>query len=151
MHRLAIVCLLVNLSFFSTAKAFAKEKKATVEASAAEPRAEEVNEEVEEEPKKGLTPNEIQSVIRSNLNQIRKCYETELENYPKLAGKIVVNFVINAKNGKTKSVKIDQKTSSIKQKTMRKCIKSTIMAWGWPVPRGGEDVTVNYPFVFDPL
>jgi len=147
MRRTTKVCLTFFLVFPDVALAESQQTntKATVITQVP------ASEEGKNDDKKGLTPEEIIGSIRPNLNQIRLCYETELKKSPNLDGKISVIIVINGKNGKTKSLTFDPNKTSIKRKNMLKCVKSTISSWKWPVPRGGEDVTVNYPFVFNPI
>jgi hypothetical protein len=41
--------------------------------------------------------------------------------------------------------------SSISDSMMRGCVTGKIQRWAFPKPRGGQPVTVNYPFVFNPL
>ena len=96
----------------------------------------------------GLTAGEISSVIRKNLNQIRHCYEQYLQRSPGKSGKVTVKFVIN-KAGRTASVGI--RRSNISDRSFRYCITSRIKTWKFPRPRGGSNVTVNYPFSFNPL
>ena len=96
----------------------------------------------------GLTAGEISRVIRQNLNQIRHCYEQLLQHQPGITGKIIIKFFIAA-NGRTNSVKF--KRSNISDRSFRKCIVSQVQRWKFPRPRGGSKVTVNYPFVFNPI
>ena len=96
----------------------------------------------------GLTAGEISSVIRKNLNQIRHCYEQYLQRSPGKSGKVTVKFIIN-KGGRTSSVGV--RKSNISDRSFRSCITSRIKTWKFPRPRGGSNVTVNYPFVFNPL
>lgn len=96
----------------------------------------------------GLTAQEIMAVIRANLNQIRHCYEQLLQRSPSASGKMSVMFVINT-GGRVQSVNVTQ--SSISDSVMRGCVTGKISRWAFPKPRGGQPVTVNYPFVFNPL
>lgn len=96
----------------------------------------------------GLTSQEIMAVIRANLNQIRHCYETLLQRSPNAAGKMTVNFTIGI-NGRVTDVGVG--ASSISDSTMRGCVTGAVRRWPFPQPRGGQPVTVNYPFVFNPL
>jgi len=96
----------------------------------------------------GLTPQEIMAVIRANLNQIRHCYEQLLQRSPSAAGKIAVNFVVGA-SGSVQSVSVTE--STIQDSMMRSCVTGRIQRWRFPQPRGGQPVTVNYPFVFNPI
>ncbi len=96
----------------------------------------------------GLTSQEIMAVIRANLNQIRHCYETLLQRSPNAAGKMTVNFTIGT-NGRVTDVNVG--ASTISDSTMRGCVTGAVRRWPFPQPRGGQPVSVNYPFVFNPL
>lgn len=96
----------------------------------------------------GLTAQEIMAVIRAHLNEIRHCYEQLLQRSPNASGKIAVEFVV-ALAGNVSSVKVTE--SSLNDSVMRGCVTGKIQRWDFPKPRGGSPVTVNYPFVFNPL
>ncbi len=96
----------------------------------------------------GLTPQEILAVIRANLNQIRHCYEQLLQRSPSASGKLSVRFVVGA-SGRVSSAVIE--SGDISDANMRGCVTGKITRWKFPEPRGGQAVTVNYPFVFNPL
>ena len=96
----------------------------------------------------GLSQQEVQRVIRANLNQIRHCYESLLQRSPSAQGKIKVKFVVNP-GGRVGSASIV--SSSISDSVMRGCVTGKVKRWKFPAPRGGKPVTVNYPFVFNPL
>jgi outer membrane biosynthesis protein TonB len=59
-----------------------------------------------------------------------------------------VMFVINT-SGRIQTVSVTD--SSISDSVMRGCVTGKIQRWAFPKPRGGQPVTVNYPFVFNPL
>ena len=96
----------------------------------------------------GLTAQEISAVIRANLNQIRHCYEQLLQRSPNASGKISVKFEI-AVNGRISSVGVTN--STVSDARMRSCVTGKIKRWDFPKPRGGQPVSVTYPFVFNPL
>ncbi len=104
----------------------------------------------DDKSKGGLTPQEIMVVIRANLNQIRNCYEKLLKRQPNAAGKIAVNFVVAKGTGKVKKG-VAITTATISDKEMQACVTATISNWRFPKPRQNQDVTINYPFVFNPL
>jgi hypothetical protein len=87
----------------------------------------------------------VERVIRENINQIRYCYEVELQRHQNLAGRVVASWVISA-SGRVVRVKI--KDSTLGSKRTEKCIMRRIKTWQFPRPAGGGVVTVNYPFVF---
>jgi TonB family protein len=96
----------------------------------------------------GLTAQEIMAVIRAHLNEIRHCYEQLLQRSPSASGKISVNFTV-ALSGNVSSVSVAEAT--LNDSVMRGCVTGHIQRWDFPKPRGGQPVTVNYPFVFNPL
>lgn len=100
----------------------------------------------------GLTSHEIMAVIRANLNLIRHCYESLLQVKANASGKLSVEFVIG-KTGKVKKAtpKAFTDTLSHPEFDMQGCVLGKIKKWAFPKPREGKDVTVNYPFVFNPL
>ncbi|MCX6118180.1 MAG: AgmX/PglI C-terminal domain-containing protein [Proteobacteria bacterium] len=96
----------------------------------------------------GLTAQEIMNVIRAHLNEIRHCYEQLLQRSPSASGKIAVEFIV-AVSGGVSTVKVTD--STLNDSKMRGCVTGRINQWSFPKPRGGQPVTVNYPFVFNPM
>ena len=95
----------------------------------------------------GLTRQEILAVIRSNLNQIRHCYEQLLQRSPRSSGKLVVDFTIGS-GGRVAAISAG---GGISDSIMRGCVTGRIKRWKFPEPRGASSVNVKYPFVFTPL
>jgi outer membrane biosynthesis protein TonB len=96
----------------------------------------------------GLTRQEIMAVIRTNLNQIRHCYEQLLQRSPKVSGRLKVKFAIGA-DGRVTSTSIAD--GDISDSIMRGCVTGKVQRWAFPKPRGASSVNVQYPFVFTPL
>lgn len=93
----------------------------------------------------GLERSEVEAVIQENLSQIRFCYNRGLRNNPSMSGKVTSNFTISGDGG--------VKTSRIMGSTLaagevEDCIKTKIASWKFPLPRGGGEVVVSYPFLF---
>ncbi len=87
----------------------------------------------------------IRKVIHANRGQIRYCYESQLNRFPKLNGKVAVKFIISP----TGSVS----TSSVAQTTvgnaeLEACVAGRVRTWMFPKPKGGGVVIVTYPFIF---
>jgi outer membrane biosynthesis protein TonB len=58
------------------------------------------------------------------------------------------SFTIDT-SGRVSSVSVSQDT--INDAVMRGCVTDKMRRWAFPKPRGGQSVSVNYPFVFNPL
>lgn len=96
----------------------------------------------------GLDRDAIAEVIKRNLGQIRYCYERQLSSNPDLYGKVLVKFVIGA-DGALGSQKVDN--STLKSDMVEGCILRRMAAWKFPLPKGGTQVRVSYPFLFKAL
>lgn len=92
----------------------------------------------------GLDRSAIDEVIRRNLGQVRFCYEQALQGTPSLSGRVAMGFTIGG-NGLVKSAQVE--SSSMANKGVEDCITMRLKTWKFPVPQGGVDVKVTYPFV----
>jgi hypothetical protein len=97
--------------------------------------------------KGSLSREEIERVLRRVKSQIRFCYERELAKDPNLNGKIVVGFVI-AGTGLVSTAKAAQNTMG--NPKVGSCVVRIIKRLRFPKPRGGGQVIVNYPYLFNP-
>lgn len=93
----------------------------------------------------GLTADQIRSVVKKNLGAVRYCYERQLTASPGLFGKIKVEFVINSQ-GQVITQKV--KSTTMNNKMVEGCILRKIKRWAFPIPNGGTEVAVSYPFFF---
>jgi TonB family protein len=89
----------------------------------------------------------IQAVIRRRLRAVKKCYEQELQNSPKLQGRVVIKIVISA-SGKVSSAEV--KESTVPSEPVGACVAEVMRKAQFPAPKGGGIVIVSYPFVFKP-
>lgn len=96
----------------------------------------------------GLTQKEVLYVIRGNLNQVRRCYETTLDGIPKPKGSLTAQFYVEKTTGKVNRSSIVR--STFEQPSFHDCIVSRIQLWQFPIPKGNEDVIVRYPYKFSP-
>ena len=87
----------------------------------------------------------IRQVIRRNIGQIRFCYESLLNRYPKLAGKVPVKFVIT-ESGTVASSQPSGSTSGNAE--LDSCVAGRVRTFVFPKPKGGGVVIVTYPFIF---
>ena len=92
----------------------------------------------------GLDRDLIDEVIKRNMGQIRFCYEQGLQGDPSLAGRVAVDFVIGG-SGLVKAASIAN--SSLNSNPVQECIVMRLKTWKFPLPQGGVDVKVSYPFV----
>ncbi len=93
----------------------------------------------------GLDKEAIARVIRSQLGQIRYCYERQLSASPELYGKILIKFTIGAA-GSVVAQAIG--TTSLNNAMVEGCILRRVAGWQFPTPKGGTNVLVTYPFLF---
>ncbi|GEN08136.1 FHA domain protein [Myxococcus fulvus] len=87
----------------------------------------------------------IRKVIQANRAQIRYCYESMLNRFPKLGGKVAVKFVITA-TGTVASSSVAQSTAGNAE--LETCVAGRVRTWKFPEPKGGGVVVVTYPFIF---
>jgi hypothetical protein len=92
----------------------------------------------------GLDRDLISGIIAQNMGQVRFCYEQGLQSDPTLAGRVAIAFVIGG-NGQVKTTAVESSTLNSKQ--VEDCIALRLRSWRFPLPAGGVDVKVSYPFV----
>jgi len=89
----------------------------------------------------------IRRVIRRHINEVKFCYDQELEKQPELKGRIAVQFTIAPTGQVVTSV---MQSSTIGSRRVESCVVKAVRRWEFPKPRGGGIVIVTYPFVFNP-
>ncbi len=87
----------------------------------------------------------IRRVVRQHRNEIRYCYEKQLQKNPKLSGEVKVKFIISGTGSVMSAVVSD---STLKNSKVQQCMTKKIRRWVFPEPKGGGTVIVNYPFKF---
>jgi len=91
-----------------------------------------------------LSREVIRRVIRRHINEVRFCYEQELNQRPDLEGRVMVSFIISP-TGAVQSATVGN--STINNQRVESCIAGAVRRWTFPAPDGGGVVGVNYPFV----
>jgi preprotein translocase subunit YajC len=92
----------------------------------------------------GLDRDLISDVINRNMGQVRFCYEQGLQGDPALAGRVAIGFTIGG-NGIVRVAGVESTT--LNSKLVEECIVMRLRSWKFPLPTGGVDVKVSFPFV----
>lgn len=92
----------------------------------------------------GLDRDLIADVVNRNMGQIRFCYEQGLQGDPALAGRVAIGWIIGG-NGQVKTASVESTT--LNSKLVEDCILLRLRTWKFPLPDGGSDVKVSFPFV----
>jgi TonB family protein len=95
----------------------------------------------------GLDKDVIAKIIRRHHNEIKYCYEQELQKDRNLAGKVAVQFVIDPA-GSVSDASVNETT--LANTVTESCMISRIRRWKFPEPKGGGIVTVTFPWIFKP-
>jgi TonB family protein len=93
----------------------------------------------------GLPRDVVAKVIRAHFNEIKYCYERELQSHQVLAGKVSVSFTIGPA-GEVIEASISE--STLDDQAVESCMLARIRRWKFPDPAGGGMVTVNHPWIF---
>src|SRR5438105_799129 len=94
-----------------------------------------------------IDPELIRKAVHEHRAQIRTCYETQLNSRPDLAGKLVSAWTIDQGGSVTEA---HTQESTLRDHTVEQCVASKIKTWRFPIPKGGGEVFVTYPFIFTP-
>ncbi len=93
----------------------------------------------------GLDKDVIMKVIKRHQNEIKFCYEQELQKNPSLGGKVAVAWTIDP-TGAVSDANVSE--SSIGNTNVESCISQRIRRWKFPEPTGGGVVNVTFPWIF---
>jgi FHA domain len=94
-----------------------------------------------------IDPELIRKVVHEHRAQIRTCYETQLTTRPNLAGKLVSAWTIDPAGVVTEA---HTQESTLRDHPVENCVAAKIRTWRFPIPKGGGEVFVTYPFIFTP-
>jgi Ca-activated chloride channel family protein len=88
----------------------------------------------------------IERVFTARHNEVRQCYQTELQKHPALAGRLVLELEI-APGGAVTAARITE--STLPDDSVGACVEKAVRAWSFPAAMGAGDTLVHYPFVFE--
>jgi hypothetical protein len=91
-----------------------------------------------------LSKEVIRRIIRRHINEVRFCYEQELNQRPDLQGRVAVKFIISP-TGAVQNAMVA--SSDMGNPRVEGCIANSVKRWTFPAPEGGGIVVVTYPFV----
>lgn len=92
-----------------------------------------------------LTPAEIQATVRASFGSFQACYEAALGRDPKLEGKVVLDFTIDADGEVLSEI---GEGSTIEDRGLTSCMVG--VANGLVFEATGRETTVTYPIAFSP-
>jgi hypothetical protein len=93
-----------------------------------------------------LSKEVIRRVVRRHINEVKFCYEQQLNARPDLQGRVTTRFVISP-TGSVQSAMVADTT--LRNEAVESCIAQAVRRWTFPAPDGGGVVVVNYPFLLD--
>lgn len=93
----------------------------------------------------GLDKDVIMKVIKRHQNEIKFCYEQELQKNPSLGGKVAIAWTIDPSGGVSEA---NVTESSIDNANVESCIVQRVRRWKFPEPAGGGVVNVTFPWIF---
>jgi hypothetical protein len=88
-----------------------------------------------------LDANIVRRVLRRNANQLRYCYEKQLQVNPTLRGLLVIKLVIDAEG------KVTSASASGLHKDVEACAATRARTWLFPKPKSGV-VSATQPVTF---
>lgn len=91
----------------------------------------------------GLDRDQIAAVVNRNMGQVRFCYEQGLQGNPSLNGRVAIDFTISG-TGTVSAASVGNTT--LNSKMIEDCIVMRLKTWKFPLPQGGVNVKVSYPF-----
>jgi len=93
-----------------------------------------------------LSKEVIRRVIQRHINEVRFCYEQELNSRPDLSGRVQVKFIVSP-SGAVQAANVE--SSTLGAARAETCIAAAVRRWTFPAPDGGGIVIVSYPFVLE--
>ncbi len=95
----------------------------------------------------GMDKEAIRRVVREHINDLRTCYEQELNRDPNLSGKLVLQWEIK-EGGRVGKVSAVNRGDTIRNQKVIRCCQNVLAEWRFPEPPAGMVGIVVYPFIF---
>lgn len=92
----------------------------------------------------GLSREIVRRVVQRHVNEVRFCYEQELNAHPELEGRVEINLVISA-SGAVQTSAVG--SSTLLSPAVESCVVRAVRRWTFPEPDGGGIVGVTVPYV----
>jgi outer membrane biosynthesis protein TonB len=94
-----------------------------------------------------IDQSKLAAFVKARMGLIKACYENALKRNPKLKGKITIRFTILETGGLSD---VAPGLNAVGAPEVASCIVNTMRSWRMPFRPSGP-VTVEYPFVFQPV
>jgi TonB family protein len=88
----------------------------------------------------------IQKAIASHAAEIEQCYQARLAERPKLQGKVVLRWVVEA-DGQVRDVSVADATT-LQDHVLLECMKARVAGWRFSARVDGGSTVITYPWVF---
>ena len=93
------------------------------------------------------TKEDILTALRLKLSDVVQCYEKQLENDPKLSGRLEIELEIGIDGSVSRGQLLVNEVGS---PLLEVCIVRTLTAWTFPPPPNQEPLMLQIPFDFTP-
>ncbi len=87
----------------------------------------------------------LRKVVAAHAAEVQRCYDQRLAEDPKLAGKVVLRWIVNARGG-AENVTVWEGTT-LEDPALHQCMKARVATWRFPAPANGGTGVVTYPWV----
>jgi len=97
----------------------------------------------------GMSREAVLKAVNAHLDEVRDCYERELLHNPGISGKILMEWLIQL-DGTVRYAKV-KFTNIGHSSDLHTCLQAQVVTWNFPRPKGGEEVLVTFPFLFESM
>jgi TonB family protein len=92
---------------------------------------------------------EIGPTMRQKSDRFRCCYDAARQRDPKLEGRLLVSFTLDAAGG-VKTVSHVPERSDIQDEAMGACVVATVQEMTFVASKRGLETAIQFPLVFRP-